>query len=463
MLRPPRIKAMRRVAHTIPSVADHSNGYAHSATRLCEGLIGSGVNIELATLEKEGKRSIADFVRIFPRSPGPRKLGASSQMHQWLRRAASAGEIGLLHSHSLWVMPCVYPSWVSQLTWTPYVVSPRGTLADAAFATGSRIKGPFWRFVQRPALYAATCFHATSEPELLDIRRRGFTQPVAVIPNGVDIAPLAKSGGRRPTLLYLGRMHPIKQPDVLIRAWARLEARFPDWDLRMVGPDYDNPGYLDQMRALAQELGATRIRFDGELTGDAKLQAYREADLYVLPTKTENFGITVSEALSAGTPVVVTKGAPWSRVVEKRVGWWIEQGVDPLVDALTEAMSKPRSELAAMGERGHAWMSEEYRWSSVTERMLRFYDWIVSGMPISEQPEWVHLAPRGGGDKSGDASRWTSARKAEVVVRILKGEPLDALSRELNISTARLAEWRDDGLAALRTGLGAGEAPGADA
>jgi hypothetical protein len=95
--------------------------------------------------------------------------------------------------------------------------------------------------------------------------------------------------------------------------------------------------------------------------------------------------------------------------------------------------------------------------------MLRFYDWIVSGMPISEQPEWVHLAPRGGGDKSGDASRWTSARKAEVVVRILKGEPLDALSRELNISTARLAEWRDDGLAALRTGLGAGEAPGADA
>jgi hypothetical protein len=75
----------------------------------------------------------------------------------------------------------------------------------------------------------------------------------------------------------------------------------------------------------------------------------------------------------------------------------------------------------------------------------------------------VHLAPRGGSDRSDDPARWTSARKAEVVVRILKGEPLDALSRELNISTARLAEWRDDGLAALRTGLGAGESAGDDA
>jgi hypothetical protein len=75
----------------------------------------------------------------------------------------------------------------------------------------------------------------------------------------------------------------------------------------------------------------------------------------------------------------------------------------------------------------------------------------------------VHLAPRGSGERPEDAARWTSAKKAEVVVRILRGEPLDALSRELNISTARLAEWRDDGLAALRTGLGAGESTRGDA
>lgn len=95
-------------------------------------------------------------------------------------------------------------------------------------------------------------------------------------------------------------------------------------------------------------------------------------------------------------------------------------------------------------------MSAEYRWDSVANRMLEFYDWIITGMPSSRKPEWVHLAP---GSMRDVAAHWTGEQRAEVVIRMLRGESLEALSRELGLPTARLAAWREDGLSALRTGL----------
>jgi glycosyltransferase involved in cell wall biosynthesis len=225
-----RVKALRRVVHTIPSVADASNGYAVAALRLCENLIGLGVDVQLASIDKKGHRKMPDYVRLFPMSPGPRRLGVSAQMHQWLRKSAAAGETGLIHTHSLWQMPCVYPGWVSQWSWTPSVVSPHGTLAAAAFESGSRVKKPFWRFVQKPALDSATAFCATAQTELEDIRKQGFRQPIALLPIGVEVPQFERMQPKRRTALYLSRVHPIKQPDVLIRAWAKLWKDFPEWD-----------------------------------------------------------------------------------------------------------------------------------------------------------------------------------------------------------------------------------------
>ena len=116
-------------------------------------------------------------------------------------------------------------------------------------------------------------------------------------------------------------------------------------------------------------------------------------------------------------------------------------------------MSKERGELEEMGTRGRDWMMERYRWSSVSDQVLHFYDWIVTGMPLAAKPEWVHLASRADAAAAEKRKRWPAEQKAEVVMRILRGEPLETLSRELGVSTARLAEWRDDGIAALRMGL----------
>ena len=118
----------------------------------------------------------------------------------------------------------------------------------------------------------------------------------------------AKPQDRRRQLFFLGRIHPIKGINNLLRAWQVVEHRFPDWDLLIVGPD--NAGYMDEMQALAAHLRLERVAFGGPLYGEEKLRAYQAASLFVLPTHSENFGMTVAEALAAGTPAIVTQGAP---------------------------------------------------------------------------------------------------------------------------------------------------------
>lgn len=378
---------MKSVVQTIPSIAEVSSGPSYSVVRLCDGLVARGCPLTLAALDSPGHREAPNYTKLFPRAIGPAKLGRSPAMRAWLSSQGRAGKIGLLHNHSLWMMPNVYPGTIAKRYGIPYVVAPRGTFAEAAFVRGSAVKRIFWPLLQQPSLAAVTLFHATAESERDDIRRVGYRQPIAILPNGVDLAPIARRPSEHPTLLFLGRVHPSKGVDLLLRAWAELESQRPTWRLRIVGPD--NEGHLAKMRALAAELRVQHAQFDGALTGQDKLDAYSAASLYILPSHSENFGLTVAEALSAGTPAIVTQGAPWSGLRTHRCGWWIERSVASIRDTLLEATAVPATALAEMGLRGRAWMERDFAWDSIADRMLATYEWIHSGLPSARTPAWV--------------------------------------------------------------------------
>lgn len=118
---------------------------------------------------------------------------------------------------------------------------------------------------------------------------------------------------------------------------------------------------------------------EGPIPGDAKTTAYREADLFVLPTLNENFALTVAEALAAGTPVISTKGAPWSGLQREGCGWWIDHGVEPLAAAMAHAMALPRETLKTMGNKGRAWMARDFSWDRIARDMLDVYLWLARG------------------------------------------------------------------------------------
>jgi glycosyltransferase involved in cell wall biosynthesis len=325
---------------------------------------------------------------MFPLGLGPRRLGVSPSMNRWLTAQATSGQVDIIHNHGLWMMPNVYTGRAcAKASRTRLIVSPRGTLSAWARARSAFQKKIFWRLLQAPALRSTACFHATAESEYEDIRRLGFAQPVCVIPNGIDVPSVERQPRRqRRQLLFLGRIHPVKGVDMLLRAWSLVEHRFPNWDLRIVGPD--NGGYLFDMKQLAASLGTTRVTFPGPLYGPEKADAYRAADLFVLPSHSENFGVALAEALAVGVPAIATKGTPWQGLETQGAGWWIDMGTESLVSCFDRALSMSTEQLAAMGRAGRAWMHAQYAWSSVASRFLSVYAWLLQA---SDPPASVRL------------------------------------------------------------------------
>jgi glycosyltransferase involved in cell wall biosynthesis len=383
--------------HVVAGLEAADGGPSYSIPRLCQALAAAGTRTTLLSVAGagEGSRETAQdnysdrrFPWDYANAPILRELRCSSGLGRALREAAAAGDI--VHNHGLWLMPNVQSGRAAVRAGKPFVVSPRGMLAPAALVFSRLKKRAFWRLLQAPVVRRAVCLHATSEAEYREIRAFGLRNPVAVIPNGIDLPeqPATRGSGddRERIVLSLGRIHPKKGLDRLLHAWARLEPVHPSWRLRIVGPSEDR--YADALRALALSLGLARASVEGPLYAGAKQAAYAAADLFVLPSLNENFGLTVAEALSAGIPVVASKGTPWSGLDAERCGWWVEDSTDALAAALTRAMAMPCEVLQAMGRRGQAWMAREFSWNRVARDMTHVYGWLARGGP---RPDAVRL------------------------------------------------------------------------
>ncbi len=239
-------------------------------------------------------------------------------------------------------------------------------------------KHPAWLLYVKKDLCSVSLFHATAIQEAENIRKLGLRQPIAFIPNGVDlpsliIPHLVKSQQR--TLLFLSRIHPTKGLLGLVNAWHRV--RPTGWRVVVAGPNEDNHQQVVE-KAIRRAGLEKDFAFVGLVEGTAKEQLYLQADLFVLPSFSENFGIVVAEALAYGVPVITTKGTPWQDLITYRCGWWIEVGAEPLAAALREAVCLDDRERQAMGLRGRQYV-QRFSWPQLAEQMLATYRWMVYG------------------------------------------------------------------------------------
>ena len=369
-----------------------------------------------------------------------------------------------------------------------------------------------WWLYQKRDLQGAAMFHVTAESEIKWLRDLGFKQPCVLAPLGSELPDLSNAETHRrkevKTVLFVGRIYPVKGLMNLVRAWAQVKSSkvlkcestlvertedgiesssfiphplsFPNWQLVVAGPD--QAGHKAELVAEAKQLGlsvadvsvkqllrqpasllfcqsATQlcppdIAFTGPVYGDEKDSLYRLADLFVLPSFTENFGVVVTDALSYGVPVITTKGTPWSELLGNaagvagwqgggvagerngglagwqgggvagerngglagwqggrempreesptypaklatpanpaiaangRCGWWIDIGVEPLAEALREAMVLSDEERRAMGENGRKLVETRYTWAAVAEKMKQAYEWCLNSQPIGQR------------------------------------------------------------------------------
>lgn len=375
-----------RAVHLTTSIAPEAGGPAYSIPRLCEHLREAGASVELLTTSTPAGDARTTPHRSFALGRMPARLGHAPGMLQWLNERAAAGGIDILHSHNLWAMPSIYPDRVGRPR-IPHIVSPRGTLTRYSMSTGSWTKKIYWPLVQHPVLRRAACFHATAASEIKDLRRLGFRQPVALLPIGVDLPQVPeKAAADTRTILYLGRFHPEKGVGDLLDAWARVHRHRPDWQLRIVGPD--SIGYRDALERQADRLRLERVSFAGPRYDAGKYAEYHAASLYVLPSPTENFGVSIAEALASGIPVIANHGAPWEGLVDQGCGWWVPNGVDALSDAIMTATTVSLDERRRMGVRGRAYVERAFGWDRIAGDMLAVYDWILDRGP---RPDCVDI------------------------------------------------------------------------
>lgn len=381
-----RLNRQVRALHVIAGLAPAHGGPSYSVPRLCEALSAHGAAMTLLSVDMgEPARLVRNnqfyhdyrFSWDYARVPFLGSLRCSSGLAYVLSR--SAADVDVIHDHGLWLLPNVTAGRVAQRFRKPFVVSPRGMLAPEALAFSSVKKRVFWSLLQGAIVRRAACLHATSEQEYCEIREFGLGNPVVIIPNGIDLPEITGSTdiADEKMVLALGRIHPKKGLDVLIRAWALIAEPASAWQLKIVGPA--EAGHDSELRSLVQSLALTNVSIQGPIYGEAKFAALREADFFVLPSRNENFGLTVAEALAACTPVISTKGTPWSGLESEGCGWWVDYGVEPLAIALARAMAMPRETLKAMGAKGRDWMARDFSWARVAADMIAVYSWLAKG------------------------------------------------------------------------------------
>jgi glycosyltransferase involved in cell wall biosynthesis len=229
----------------------------------------------------------------------------------------------------------------------------------------------------------ARLWRALTPKEADQIRSCGFKAPIAVIPNGLNpgefpkpvdlsapiVTPLIKSLPKTAMrLLFLGRVHPKKGLDLLLPAWAKLSALTKDWQLVIAGPD--EQGYLAQVRELARSLGLQdQIVFTGAVTGKSKIRLLHSSDLFVLPSYSEGFPMSVLEAMACELPVIATHACNFPDIAGADAGWECDAVVDSLVEVLKKALQASESERRQRGQNGCRLVKTCYAWPAIIQKL----------------------------------------------------------------------------------------------
>jgi glycosyltransferase involved in cell wall biosynthesis len=392
-----------RALHVVANINREVGGPAVTVSQLALTLARLSVETTLATLDYAalGPQPALPGVRVESTVANALTRGLRGWSPGFARKLneLAAGGADVVHNHGLWMFPNYYARRAASANRVPLVVSPRGMLDEWSLRRSRIRKFVAWRLFERQNLALAQLFHATSAAEAQAVRRAGLTQPIAVIPNGVNVprgedvpdralleAAFPAMRGKR-WLLFLSRLHPKKGVAELLRVWRAVEARHAGWHLVLAGPELD--GYGAAMRRLAGELGVSdRTTFTGMLLGKAKSCALGNSELLVLPTHSENFGLVVAEALAHGVPVVTTRAAPWPGLLRENCGWWIDDNEAELRATLEFALQVPGPDLEAMGVRGREMVSREYGWDRVAKDMLSVYFWLSGN---GDRPDCVEL------------------------------------------------------------------------
>ena len=389
-----------QVLHIISSVTPHGGGPAAILNGMLTAQQRMGSVVAIATTdahfddqpamtEEEAQRFVPSGVQLYFHPGSIGHLYFNLNLRRWLK--IHIAEFDLVHVHGLYRFPPTYATWLTRRRGVPVIIRPHGSLDPFLHRQSSRsllLKRLWERWFDLPNLHGASAIHYTSEDESARAAFLKLRAPSFVVPNGLDwarFASLPARGafraqlgiGEAPLVLFLSRINFKKGLDLLVPAFARVRARYPDAVLAIVGPD--NEGYGAKVRGwVAEHLLQDAVRFVEHLEGEAVLQAYVDADVFALPSYTENFGMVVVESLACGTPVVISDQVNiHGEVAAAGAGLVTRCDAGEVAEAIgTLLADAPRRQ--AMGRAGRALVQRKWTWDVVAGQLTAEYEKVIA-------------------------------------------------------------------------------------
>lgn len=394
-----------KVLHVIPSISPVMGGPPQVALNLVWALRKLGVEAEIATTNYSGtepmnvplgKRVDYQFngdgnvsvpVWFLPfQPPALKEFIFSPAMTRWLWQHVQ--DYDVLDNHYLFSYAPTCAAAIARLKGVPYTIRTMGQLTPWALAQSRAKKQIYTALIERHNLDRAAAIHCTTEAEAEDVRNFGVQTPTITLPLGVNPpAPLPEAqmqlrkqyhlSDETPIILFLSRLHYKKRPELLLQSLSQLKAQGYSFHLIMAGSGETE--YLTELKELASTLGiAQQVSFPGLVTGQDKDLLLQGADLFVLPSYSENFGIAVAEALISSLPVVVTPGIQIaSEIKTAKAGLVVDGETDALAQAIAQLLIKPglRKE---MGSNGKRLAKECYSWMAIAQNLIPAYSTIAT-------------------------------------------------------------------------------------
>lgn len=342
------------------------------------------------TYRKPGWDSLAEgAVQVYYAPVQLAPLRFSRQLGAYLKR--SIGAFDIVHIHGLYRFPPTYAAWQARRQGVPYIICAHGSLDPYLYGKSStgrlRFKRLYERWFDLPNLHAAGAIHYTAEEERERAAFLKLRAPSFVVPNGLDWdryrelpargALRARWGlGEAPLVLFLGRLHFKKGLDLLIPAFDALRRRVPGVQLVIAGPENDD--YGQQVRGWVRERGLdAAVHFVGSLHGADVLQAYVDADVFALPSYTENFGMTVAEAMACALPVVISDQVNIHAEVSGAGAGLVTACDAGEVTAALELLLRDADRRRAMGAAGRRLVQARFTWPAIVAQLTAEYQKVI--------------------------------------------------------------------------------------
>jgi glycosyltransferase involved in cell wall biosynthesis len=384
-----------KVLHIIPSIATVRGGPSIAVIEMVQSLQNANCEVEIATTNDNGETlldvplnilheyqgvPVRFFARFSPNIAAVREFAFSAGFTRWLWHHIQ--DYDLIHVHAIFSYCSTVAMAIARLQNIPYLVATHGLLCQWALEQGTSKKNTYLKLIEYSNLNHASGLHLNSQLEKQEIDDLYLKCPQFVIPHGLEVLELIPNANQRlrayfqlpaqePIILFLSRIHPKKGLEYLIQALAQIK----DKKFTLIIAGNGDSDYEAQINSCLHDYGLEDCSLmTGFVEGELKQLLLQGANLFVLTSYSENFGVAVLEALAAGTPALVTPGVALAQEIEQNdLGYVVPQEPTAIAEAIDKHLELPESERKKLSQKARQFVLDNYSWDKIAQQLLTVY------------------------------------------------------------------------------------------